>query len=300
MADRPTLVVIGAASRDIDAGDPRGWRLGGTVTYAAITAATLGVRTRALIGVDERAAEAEELEVLRRAGVEVRLAPLANGPVFDNRETESGRVQHVLSASDVLPVSALPAEWRNPGGAILGSVAGELNDEWAAAFGTNAIVALAAQGLVRTLVPGRAVQHVSFQRSPLTDRADAIFISAEDIAAGAPPLRELLLRPNQTLLVTHGDRGALHLRFAKAGVTGRFAPPNPPRHAIDTTGAGDTFLAAWLATRLLIGPSHDWRTLAVASAAASLSVERQRIADHPTKRELCSVLAASRGWSQLV
>ena len=34
MADLPTLVVVGAATRDIDAADPRGWKLGGGVTYA--------------------------------------------------------------------------------------------------------------------------------------------------------------------------------------------------------------------------------------------------------------------------
>ena len=38
-ADRPTLVVVGAATRDIAADDPRGWKLGGGVTYSALAAA---------------------------------------------------------------------------------------------------------------------------------------------------------------------------------------------------------------------------------------------------------------------
>ena len=48
----PEVVVVGAASRDVAADDPRGWRLGGGVTYSALTTARLGLRTAALVGVD--------------------------------------------------------------------------------------------------------------------------------------------------------------------------------------------------------------------------------------------------------
>ena len=37
MADVPVVVVVGAACRDLVHDDPRGWRLGGGVTYAALT-----------------------------------------------------------------------------------------------------------------------------------------------------------------------------------------------------------------------------------------------------------------------
>ena len=47
------MLVVGAACRDITEDDPRGWRLGGGVSYSALTVARLGVPTRAVIGVDE-------------------------------------------------------------------------------------------------------------------------------------------------------------------------------------------------------------------------------------------------------
>ena len=87
MSDVPAVVVVGAASRDLVQDDPRGWRLGGGVSYAALTLARLGLRVGALIGADRLAAESRELHVLRDAGVEVAVARLDRGPVFINTET---------------------------------------------------------------------------------------------------------------------------------------------------------------------------------------------------------------------
>src|SRR5438552_10986343 len=89
----PTVVVVGAAARDLVDDDPRGWRLGGGVAYSALTTAQLGLPTAAIVGVDGEAAAADELELLRDAGVEVHLVPLAHGPVFVNIERSEGRLQ---------------------------------------------------------------------------------------------------------------------------------------------------------------------------------------------------------------
>ncbi len=104
----PGVVVVGAASRDRVADDPRGWRLGGAVSYGALAIARLGLRVAALVGADVEAADAEELATLREAGVDVRVAPLASGPVFDNIEEPGGRRQMAYAAAAPLPVEALP------------------------------------------------------------------------------------------------------------------------------------------------------------------------------------------------
>jgi len=98
-------------TRDIDPGDVRGWRAGGGVTYASLTSARLGLRSAALIGADPTGAEARELDLLRVAGVDVRIVPIGQGPVFDNLETEHGRVQTCVEPGEALPVVELPASW---------------------------------------------------------------------------------------------------------------------------------------------------------------------------------------------
>jgi ribokinase len=286
-AERPTLVVVGAATRDVAPDDPRGWKIGGGVTYSAIAAARLPVTVRALIGIDDEAAGAHEIDSIRAAGVEVQLVRLSSGPVFHNRRTPAGRVQIALKASDQLSVASLPSSWATPDAALLAPVAGELSEEWSTAFAPATFVTLAAQGLLRRLDPGREVVRLAFEHGPVIHRADAIALSPEDTVAGAPPIREWT-RPGQNVLITHGKRGALQLTRTELGLAGRFMPPLPPREAIDTTGAGDTFVAAWLAARLLVG--DGWRALATASAMSSLAVMSTSLVATPSTADLCGAL----------
>jgi sugar/nucleoside kinase (ribokinase family) len=262
------------------------------VTYAAIAAANLGVRVMALVGVDAASESARELDTLRAAGVETRTFRLQNAPIFDNRHTAAGRVQYALGASDRLPATALPEEWRSADGALLGPVAGELDDDWAAAFSSTSFVGLAAQGLARRLTPGAAVERVPLPMGRLVDRADAVLISAEDVIGNPTDLAPLIANQKR-LVVSHGERGALLLQRDLRTV-GRFLPPTPRRAAVDTVGAGDTFLGAWLAARLLLGATYEWRPLLVASVMASLSVERTKLEDFPSRAEVCQVLVRLR------
>ena len=181
----------------------------------------MGADVRALIGVEAEAAGASELDVLRAAGVEVRLVPLAHGPVFHNQQTEQGRVQMLHQASDPIPATALPNEWRTSPAVLLAPVAAELGEDWATAVATDAFVALAWQGLLRYLNPGTPVTGLPLAPSPLVTRADVLALSAEDATAGGPPLRDLL-RPGQTPLAD-----ARRLRIHRA-VAFRRSATRPP------------------------------------------------------------------------
>jgi hypothetical protein len=98
------VLVVGSAARDVVQDDPRGWRLGGGVTYGGLTLARLGLRPRVLVGVDRLAADAEELDALREAGADVRLVHLDRSPVFENVETPAGRIQTCIEPGDPLSV----------------------------------------------------------------------------------------------------------------------------------------------------------------------------------------------------
>jgi sugar/nucleoside kinase (ribokinase family) len=285
----PQVVVVGSAARDLTADDSRGWRLGGGVSYSALTTARLGLRTAALVGVDAEAANAHELDLLREAGVDVRLVHLEHGPIFENIERAEGRLQLCGGRSDAVPVTAVPSAWRDSRGWILAPVAAELPDAWAGVPPRDATVAVGWQGLLRELVPGEAVRHVRPGPSPIIGRADLVGISRDDVDR-AIPLLDLYraLRPGALLAITQGDRGglvadgiehgSLHLRHYRAV---------PSRRIVDPTGAGDVFLAALAAARieprLVGGRFAQGFDLLLAAAAASLVLEGPGLVGVPSR-----------------
>jgi sugar/nucleoside kinase (ribokinase family) len=295
-----TVLVVGAASRDLTDDDPRGWRLGGAVSYGALALARLGFDVRAIVGADQEAAGATELDLLREAGVAVRVAPLARGPVFVNAERPTGREQLAMEVADPVPVAALPRDWTTVDALFLAPVAGELGPEWAGIGdpghgGSERLVALGWQGLLRTLSAGDPVQRRPPGPSTLLRMASLVGLSRSDVAADTP-LRSLeaLLDTRATLAITNGAHGGLVGEGGSASGPGspsrgrrwRSFPAIPADRTIDATGAGDVLLAALLATRLdrrlagrQLGRGADLR---FAAAAASLVIEGPGLLGVPT------------------
>jgi sugar/nucleoside kinase (ribokinase family) len=290
-----TVVHVGSACRDIAPEDPRGWRIGGGVMYAALTTARLGLRTAAVVGVDEEAAGAAELDMLRDAGVDILRVPLPEGPIYHNLETPTGRVQTCVQPGVPLPIPTLPAAWLAAPGWSVVPVAGEIDDSWAEVVPEGAHVAVAWQGLLRDLRAGERVRHRPPRPSPILERADLIGVSRHDVAPEIP-LRALwsLLRPGADLLITQGDEGGLLLRLGMEGPDAILRYRSPASDAeTDPTGAGDTFLAALHASGLRATGAtsatetvsrdaiRDSLDLRFAAAAGSLVVEDWGLAGVP-------------------
>jgi hypothetical protein len=287
---RIEVLHIGSASRDITGDDPRGWRLGGGVTYAALTTARLGLRTAALIGVDEVGVAADELDLLRDAGVDLVLERLGEMPVFDNQETPEGRVQLCHAVGEPLRVRDVPAPWLEAAAWSIVPVAGEIDDSWAAAVPPSGYLALGWQGFLRDLVAGERVTRRAPAASALVARADLVGVSHHDVGVGTS-IATLTgyLHPGADLLVTEGDQGGLLVRIGEDGVreTLRYRPTATDRE-VDSTGAGDTFLAALLASVLrpaIVGRSRSRRSpdLRFAAAAGSLAVEGHGLSGVPDR-----------------
>ena len=278
------VVHVGSACRDIAPEDPRGWRIGGGVMYAALTTARLGLRTAAVVGVDREAAEATELGMLRAARVEILRVDLSEGPIYHNVETPGGRIQTSVQPGVPLPIPTVPAAWLAAPGWSVVPVAGEIRDDWAAVIPDGAHVAVAWQGLLRDLRAGERVRQRPPTPSPILRRADLIGVSRHDVAPDVPlPALWSLLSPGADLLITQGDEGGLLLRLGTDGPDEWLRYRSPASAAeVDPTGAGDTFLAALHASGLRATRSagsprraaiRDALDLGFAAAAGSLVVE---------------------------
>jgi sugar/nucleoside kinase (ribokinase family) len=292
-------VLVGSASRDLTAEDPRGWRLGGPATYAGLTLARLGLRPRVLLGVDAEAAGAEELDWLRAAGADLRLVRLGAGPVFENHERPDGRVQISGGPGDQIAVG-LPDGWEAASAWLLLPVAGELPDAWAEVPAPSAFVGLGWQGLLRKLPPGGVVQRRRPAPCPLLARADLVVVSRFDVEPETRIDEMLgLLRRPATLVLTDGEDGGLIAERDVAGAAHlRRYPAIAARRVVDQTGAGDVFLAALAAARLgrsAVGSGRNGAEIRFAAAVASLSVEAAGLAGIPTVAAVVARLSSSTG-----
>ncbi len=316
-AHEPEVVIAGSGCRDVAPDDPRGWRLGGGVTYAALTCARLGIRTAAVIGLDPQAYESRELELLADAGVTLLRVRLPLGPVFRNVDAPGGRVQTCLEPGLPLPHVAVPLAWRAAPAWILAPVAGELDDAWADPIPADAFVALGWQGLLRTLRAGTRVERRAPAPGRLVRRADVIGVSEHDVAPGTSP-EDLapLLHAGAWLVFTHGVAGG---RIAEVTADGLGSivhyPAVEAAGELDATGAGDTFLAALVASVLSASGDRTDDSVGIpareggagapgtrpdvrfAAAAASFTVEGPGLTAVPDRAAVLRRLAGSAGQS---
>jgi 1D-myo-inositol 3-kinase len=131
-----------------------GFRLGGTVTFAAVTALRLGrnpaIVTRAspellLVGRDGFAEGAPD-SALR--GIPVRLAPSAVSTTFTNTYHDGQRTQFVAAVADPITPDVLPHEWSSSPIVLLGPIARETPPNWLRSF-PSALLGMTPQGMMR-------------------------------------------------------------------------------------------------------------------------------------------------------
>lgn len=229
----PLLLCVGHVTWDkVDAKDV----LGGSVSYAALTAKQLGWDAAVLTSASADFDGARDLP-----GIPVCAQASRATTRFVNRYGSGGaRQQYLLSRADELDVSGTPPEWRKPDALLLGSVAGEIPKHAAQAFEAGVVGALA-QGWLRHFAADGAVSP-----QPWSDPAGdlfgvhVLFLSEHDVG-GDPAKARALLEHVPIVALTRGWEGMdLITRDAVHRV------PTLPRTEVDPTGAGDVFAAAFV------------------------------------------------------
>jgi sugar/nucleoside kinase (ribokinase family) len=267
----PDYLVIGDLTCDLLPSG--GSTLGGTVLYAATTAARLGAGAAVLTSGDP----AQPLAL--PAGVQSAIVPSHTRATFENRYTPEGRIQFLHALGARLRFEHLPDAWCAAPVVHLGPLTGEFGLDLAAHF-PNSLVGVTPQGWMRAWddpLPA-PIRRVVWRPEPAQLRhVDVLVLSVEDVG-GDENLAASYARSCQLVAVTRGALGStLYIGGAPHAIG---AIPAVER---DPTGAGDVFAAA-----LLLRLRETGDPLAAASFAstvAACAVEGSGVSTIPTHAE---------------
>ena len=264
----PDFLAIGHVVNDVT---PEGYRLGGAVTYGALTALNLGLSAAIVTSISP-----EHSVDIKGLGLPVHALPAEETTTFQN-VYESGRRRQVIKAvAGPIAVSDVPEVWRPAPMVLLGPVAGEVSLELTRHF-TDSLVAASIQGWLREWNATGRVTPKAWDGRDALPYVDVAIVSVDDVSDDHVTDRWAALSP--ALIVTMGRRGArLHAE-------GRWHQIEPfPADEVDSTGAGDVFAAAYLVRY------HETRdafeSARFASCAASFCVEAVGVAGIPTRRQV--------------
>ncbi len=278
------LLAIGTVTRDIEAADPASvdYVLGGTVSFAAVTAARLGYKPAILT----RAGDDVDLTVLHEIA-SVHALPAERTTTFANLYSPEGRVQYCYTPSPPIAAEDIPPQLRAPHIALLGPLANEVLPDVAAVFTPDTIVAAVPQGWMRRWDRnGRVFPGAWTTMAEILPHLDALILSIEDIDGELELIYEFLNYTSLVILTEYRDGSTVYRRTG-AEVE---AVPIPPRPAneLDPTGAGDIFATAFLLRLAATGDPLD--AARFANVTASFGVEERGVAGVPTHAEVLAYM----------
>ena len=259
----------------VDRLDERRVVLGGTATYAALTAHHVGAR----VGVHTSSAyEPGLIDTL--GGVLVARIPAEYTTCFVNTYHDGQRQQTIESVADKLTYEQILPEWRHAPVVHLGPLCQELDAGLVGRF-PRSLVGVTPQGWLRAWDAEGRVHATDWPEAErVLGRADAVVISQDDVADRS--VIDDWARKARMLVVTLGDQGCDvycqgHERY--------HSPAFKSAAEIDPTGAGDVFAAAFFWH--LYKSNRDWHTAADwANCVASFVVEKRGVTGVPKLAEV--------------
>jgi sugar/nucleoside kinase (ribokinase family) len=277
------FLTLGHVTRDVlSASQPDDFTLGGTVTFAALTASRLGlaaaVVTCADVIVEER---------LRAAlpDVALHVRSIKQSTTFANTYQHGFRTQYLYARGADLGIDDIPADWLEAGIVLLGPLVQELRPAMITAFPRHKDQILAAipQGWLRRWDADGRVWPTPWQEAEqVLPFLDVLILSHDDLLPfvdGARTEADAILERWSylvpLLVATDGRHGAT---LFERGNARHF--PAYPACEVDPTGAGDVFAAAFLTH--LYRHRDPIRAIDFANCTAAFSIEQVGIAGIPT------------------
>ncbi len=262
-------LVVGHVTEDLT---PTGPRLGGTVSFSALTARALGLR----VGIVTAANESTSLAALD--GISIVRLPSPQTTTFENVMTAHGRVQTLHHRASPVAFESVPEAWRSAPIVHLGPVIHEVDPASATRYSAS-ILGVTPQGWMRRWdEAGHIVPQAWDSAAIVGPQAGAVIISREDVG-GDEEVIEGLAHQTRLLAVTEGPAGSL---LYWNGDRRRFRAPEMPE--TDGTGAGDIYATAFFVR--LYTTRDPWEAARFATRLASYTVVRTGLESIPTKKEI--------------
>lgn len=237
-----------------------GFTVGGTATYASLTALRLGRSVGAVTSLGPDLIIEGELAQAHWVVVQAQ-----ETTSFANIYHEGKRTQVLLAVALPIPPEIIPLPWHHAPLVLLAPVAQEVPVALASSFRT-ARVGATAQGWLRHWYADGLVRYQPWRPSPEALAAlDVLFVSEEDLGDDEPAI-DYYAQHVPLLLVTRGPQGATLYQ----GRDVHHIPAFTARE-VDPTGAGDVFAASFLIHWADTG--DPYAAAVYASCAASLSIE---------------------------
>ena len=282
------FLTLGHVTRDLR---PDGsFSLGGTVTFAALTAYRLGLAAGII-----SCASSDLLPHLSHAlpNIALSVRPTAQTTTFINQYTQGFRTQYLQARADTLHTTDVPLAWLNAPIVLIGPLAQEIAPELVKLFPrrSSAIIAATPQGWLRRWDTDGRVWPTPWETAEqILPMLDVLILSHDDLlpfANGNRQEADALLRDWSMrvplLVATDGRHGATLFR---RGVIQHF--PGYAAQEIDPTGAGDVFAAAFLTDLHRHGSAEQ--AVNFANCVASFSIEQVGVQGIPTMEMVASRL----------
>ncbi len=264
-------LLVGHVTKDLT---PEGPILGGTVSYAGLTARALGLR----VGVVTSCGQ--DLDLSPLSDLAISRLPAKHSTTFENVYTPEGRIQTLRARARDLTLEAVPPAWRRAPIIHLAPLCQEVDPDLVHQF-PGALIGVTPQGWMRTWDQAGRVFPTPWEgMDRLLPRLGAVVLSIEDVAWDED-LVAAMAQHAPLLVVTEGPLGARV--FVKGRVT---RVPTPPAEEVDPTGAGDIFAACFFAR--LRATSDPFEAARYANQLASASVTRVGVASVPTPEEVAA------------
>ena len=267
---RPDYLVIGHVAKDRM---PGGAILGGTVSYAALTAHKLGQRTAAVTSYGPDLPSLAALD-----GVKIKNVPHPHSTRFENIYAAGGRRQIWTATAGQLSLESVPSAWQKTPIAHLAPLSQEMSPAMIGQF-PDSLICVTLQGWLRGYDSDYTV---TFQPHPELEKwlphIDILILSLADLSGDRDKMTHLL----NTVKLGVETAGSDGCYLYQNGQTKHV--PVQPEVDVEPTGAGDIFAAAFF---VRYQETKDAVQAAqFANACGSLSVRKVGMDSIPTRPEV--------------